>query len=75
MQTEKEIYELVVEKLHHLSMQSLVYVLMYLNRLEASEQKEDDDDLSVWDEVIQITYQERHKTNTRFHQKIDMLFV
>ena len=35
----------------------------------------EDEDLSVWDDIIEDTYRERRESAKLFHHKIDMLFV
>jgi hypothetical protein len=36
---------------------------------------QEEDDLSVWDDIIEDTYKERRESAKLFHHKIDMLFV
>jgi len=35
----------------------------------------EEEDLSVWDDIIEDTYKERRESAKIFHHKIDMLFV
>jgi hypothetical protein len=36
---------------------------------------QEEEDLSVWDDIIEDTYKERRESAKLFHHKIDMLFV
>lgn len=42
---------------------------------EPIESQEEEEDLSVWDDIIEDTYKERRQSAKLFHHKIDMLFV
>jgi len=36
---------------------------------------QEEEDLSVWDDIVEDTYKERRESAKLFHHKIDMLFV
>jgi hypothetical protein len=38
-------------------------------------EKIEEEDLSVWDDIIEDTYKERKQSAKLFHHKIDMLFL
>lgn len=45
------------------------------NSKQLMENQEEEEDLSIWDDIIEDTYRERKQSAKLFHHKIDMLFV
>ncbi|AFM03367.1 hypothetical protein Fleli_0913 [Bernardetia litoralis DSM 6794] len=64
----------LIENLY-LAFREMMNQPIYKSSTQPIENQEEDEDLSVWDDIIEDTYKERRQSAKLFHHKIDMLFV
>ncbi len=64
----------LIENLY-LAFREMINQPIYKSSTKNIENQEEDEDLSVWDDIIKDTYKERRQSAKLFHHKIDMLFV